>query len=127
MEPVSGVEHNYLNPVVFSTFDIDVVLSTKYKQFPNTPSYFSYEQQKAHQFCISKLLEHHFIIISHTKSLTSHNFPSQHVMNSCKLKADRIMAALISGVIDNMDDIENNIYNMLPDTIKLRNSCLVMA
>ena len=121
---ITSSPHHYINSVVFSTFDTDVILSTKYKQFPNTPQYFSYEQQRAHQFCISKLLEYY----SRIKPLTKLTiFPSQQVINNCKLKADRIMASLISGVIDNMDDIEHNIYNMLPDIMKIRNSYLVLA
>ena len=106
--------------IVISLYDREYILSDKYKISPNVPSYLSVEQRKIYLYCYSRLVDNK--ITCDKKEITSIN-----MLNSCKYATDKIINALLSGITDNLNDIEMIIYDEIPSIMKIDKKYIVNA
>ena len=106
--------------IVISLYDREYILSDKYKISPNVPTYLSVEQRKIYLYCYSRLIDNN--ISKDNKDISSIN-----MLNSCKYATDKIINALLSGITNNLNDIEIIIYDEIPSFMKIDKNHIVNA
>ena len=105
---------------VFTLYDREYILSDKYKVSPNVPAYLTVEQRKMYLYCYSRLIDNNI-------SFGKKEIGSINMLNACKYGTDKIINALLSGITDNLNDIELIIYDEIPSFMKIDKKHIVNA